>query len=154
MDSIINACLEEICSQLQNGLPILSLWPRIQPFLASSNLNLSPSVKKAIWNNLLTIPSLRFEIKNKECSSKDPFVHSFENAEKLNVKIVSVRNLSDNFIGLYESNSLVPNQMRILELLANARFDTLLIFLSKVLCFFRFWAFFVCDLACACVKGV
>ncbi|KAI9102884.1 hypothetical protein K1719_023323 [Acacia pycnantha] len=121
MDSVINASLEEICSQLQNGLPLAALWPRLQPVLSASNLDLSPGVKKAIWTNLLRIPTLRFEVKNEACSPGDPSIQSFEDAEKLNLKIVSQRNLRDNFLGLYESNSLVPNQMRALELLANAR---------------------------------
>lgn len=121
MDSVINAALEEICSQLQNGLPVAALWPRLQPVLSASNLDLSPGVKKAIWANLLRIPTLRFEVQNEAYNPGDPSIQSIEDAEKLNLKIVPKRNLIDNFLGLYESNSLVPNQMRILELLANAR---------------------------------
>lgn len=125
MDSVIHAALEEICSQLEDGLTLAALWPRLQPFLSSSNLDLSPGVKQAIWANLRCIPTLRFEVQKESYSPVDPSIQSFEDAEKLNLKIVAQRNLRHNFIGLYESNPLVPNQMRVLELLANARFVTL-----------------------------
>lgn len=125
MDSVIHAAVEEICSQLQNGLTLPALWPRLQPVLSSSNLDLSPGVKRAIWANLLRIPTLRFEVQKESYSPGDPSIQSFEDAEKLNLRIVSQRNLRDNFVGLYESNPLAPNQMRVLELLANARFVNL-----------------------------
>ncbi|KAF7814065.1 uncharacterized protein G2W53_028034 [Senna tora] len=122
MDSVVNAALEEICSQLQDGLTPAALWPRLQPVLSSSSLDLSPGVKQAIWANLLLIPALQFEVQKEPYSPVDPSIQSFEDAERLNLKIVSRKNLRDNFVGLYESNSLATNQMRVLELLANARF--------------------------------
>ncbi|XP_019460992.1 PREDICTED: uncharacterized protein LOC109360501 [Lupinus angustifolius] len=113
MDTVINAAVEEICAaaQLEEGITLESLWSKLQnsPSLTSSNLSLSSSVKKAIWTNLIRIPSLRFE----------PQPSSFEDAEA--VKIFPQQSLSDNFFGLYDSQTLQQPQMRVLRLLANAR---------------------------------
>ncbi|KAE9605186.1 putative B-block binding subunit of TFIIIC, winged helix-turn-helix DNA-binding protein [Lupinus albus] len=114
MDTVINAAVEEICAaaQLEEGITLESLWSKLQnsPSLTSSNLSLSSSsVKKAIWTNLIRIPSLRFE----------PQPSSLEDADA--VRIFPQQSLSDNFFGLYDSQTLQQPQMRVLRLLANAR---------------------------------
>ncbi|KAJ1411475.1 Winged helix-like DNA-binding domain superfamily [Sesbania bispinosa] len=116
MDSIVNAVVEEICAQVEDGLTLATLWEKLEgsPSLSSSDLNLSPAVKRAIWTNLLRIPTLRFE--PQPSSSLE-----LEEAEKLNLKIFAQQSLSDNFIGLYDSQSLQQAQMRVLHLLGKAR---------------------------------
>ncbi|KAJ7951536.1 putative B-block-binding subunit of tfiiic protein [Quillaja saponaria] len=125
MDSIINTAVEEICCQLDNGLTLTVLWSKLQPFLATSNLDLSPGVKKAIWANLLRVPTLRFVSENELCSSDDPSIQSFEDAEKLNLKIVAQQNLMDNFFGIYNVPSvnakLPPKQRRALQHIVAAK---------------------------------
>ncbi|XP_027358131.1 uncharacterized protein LOC113867201 isoform X2 [Abrus precatorius] len=111
MESIINAAVEEICAEVNNGLTLEALWAKLKN--SSSNLHLSPSVKKAIWKNLLCIPTLRFQ--------PQPSSSELEDAENLNLKIFARQSLADNFLGLYDSQSLQHAQTRVLHLLANAR---------------------------------
>ncbi|CAJ1966952.1 unnamed protein product [Sphenostylis stenocarpa] len=115
MDSVINAALEEICGGFEDGLTLAALWVKLQgsPSLSSSNLHLNPTVKRAVWMNLLRIPSLRFE--------PQPFSSELEDAEKLNLKVFAQPSLVDNFVGLYDSQSLQHAQTCVLHLLANAR---------------------------------
>ncbi|KAK7282250.1 hypothetical protein RIF29_10882 [Crotalaria pallida] len=117
MDSIINAAVEEICAApAEDGVTLEALWSKLQhsPSLKSSNLTLSPSVKKAICTNLLRIPTLRFEPK--------PSLTSLQNSfHNLHFKIFPHQTLTDNFFGLYDSPSLQTAQMRVLRLLASAR---------------------------------
>ncbi|KAK7271540.1 hypothetical protein RJT34_27516 [Clitoria ternatea] len=115
MDAVINAAVEEICSGVEDGLTLAALWAKLKasPSLSSSDLHLSPAVKTAIWTNLLRIPTLRFEPESSPPQLKD--------AENLNVKIFARQPLADNFLGLYDSQSLQHAQTRVLHLLANAR---------------------------------
>ncbi|RDX90912.1 hypothetical protein CR513_27175, partial [Mucuna pruriens] len=115
MDSVINAAVEVICAGIGDGLTLAALWAKLEgsPSLSSFNLHLSPTVKKAIWTSLLRIPTLRFE---PQASSLE-----LEDAEKLNLKIFAQQSLADNFVGLYDSQTLQHAQMRVLHLLANAR---------------------------------
>lgn len=118
MDSVVNAALEEICTQVEDGLTLEALWPKLEAS-ASASLDLepplSPAVKRAIWTNLLRIPTLRFEP-----HPSNPNLE-LEDAENLNLKIFAQQTLSDNFLGLYDSQSLQNAQVRVLQLLANAR---------------------------------
>ncbi|KAK7313964.1 hypothetical protein VNO77_39171 [Canavalia gladiata] len=115
MDSVINAAVEEVCAGIEDGLTLAALWTKLEgsPSLSSSNLHLSPTVKRAIWTNLLRIPTLRFE--------PQPCSLELEDAEKINLKIFAGQSLADNFVGLYDSQSLQHTQMRVLHQLANAR---------------------------------
>ncbi|KAK7386106.1 hypothetical protein VNO78_26063 [Psophocarpus tetragonolobus] len=115
MDLVINAAVEEICGGFEDGLTLAALWAKLEssPSLSFSNLHLSLTFKRAVWTNLLRIPTLRFEPR--------PSSLELEDAEKLNLKIFAQRSLADNFIGLYDSQSLQHAQMRVLNLLANAR---------------------------------
>ncbi|KAL5122069.1 hypothetical protein HKD37_02G002945 [Glycine soja] len=115
MDSVVNAAVEEICAGIEDGLTLAALWAKLEdsPSLSSSNLCLNSTVKRAIWTNLLRIPTLRFE--------PQPSSSELEDAEKLNTKIFAHQSLTDNFVGLYDSQSLQDAQMRVLRLLANAR---------------------------------
>nr|KYP44573.1 hypothetical protein KK1_033920 [Cajanus cajan] len=115
MDSVVNAALEEICGEIENGVTLADLWSKLEtsPSLSSSNLHLSPTVKKAIWKNLLRIPTLRFE--------PQPSSSELHDAENLNLKIFPQQSLAENFVGLYDSQTLQQAQMRVLHLLANAR---------------------------------
>lgn len=116
MDLVINAAVEEICAHVEDGLTLAALWEKIEgsPILSSSGLDLSPAIKRSIWTNLLNIPTLRFE-------PQQPSSLELEDAEKLNLKIFAQQSLVDNFVGLYDSQSLQHAQMRVLHLLANAR---------------------------------
>lgn len=126
MDSILNSALAEICSELQNGLPLQTLWPRLDPSLSSSNLDLSPHFKQALWDALRSVPTLKFDAKNAPYGPADPSILSFEDAEKLNLKLVADEGLRDNFMGLYNvrsaNASLSKIQRMALERLVTARF--------------------------------
>ena len=100
MNLVVNAAVEEICGGIEDGLTLASLWAKLEdsPSLSSSNLCLNSTIKRAIWTNLLRIPTLRFE--------PQPSSSELEDAEKLNTKIFAQQSLTDNFVGLYDSQSL------------------------------------------------
>ncbi|XP_002521337.2 uncharacterized protein LOC8284661 isoform X1 [Ricinus communis] len=117
MDSLISTALEEICSRGATGLSVSSLWSTLTPTPTNS-------LKIAIWKNLLSIPSLQFISKNDTpFTSTDPKIQRFEDAEKLNLKIVANNHLRDCFVGLYDapSTGICPLQRRTLERLAISR---------------------------------
>ncbi|KAI4355444.1 hypothetical protein L6164_004219 [Bauhinia variegata] len=125
MESVINAALVEICTQGQDGLPLPALWPKLQQSLSSGNLDLSAGVKRAVWANLLRIPTLLFEAPKGSFCADDSSIQTFEDAEKLNLKIIAQESLRDSFFGLYNVQSanarLSNNQRSVLKLLADAR---------------------------------
>ncbi|MED6172277.1 hypothetical protein PIB30_048639 [Stylosanthes scabra] len=117
MDLVINAALEEICGHLGDGLTLAALWDKLEgsPSLLSSGLHLSASIKRAIWSNLLNVPTLRFEPR--------PSSRELEDADELNLKIIAQQSIVDNFMGLYDSPSLQQAQMRVLHILASVKTD-------------------------------
>ncbi|KAF8388748.1 hypothetical protein HHK36_025428 [Tetracentron sinense] len=125
MDSIVCAALEEICAQGINGVSLPDLWPTLQASLSSSGLDLCSGVKKSIWNGLLNIPGLQFQAQNSSFASQDPSIQSFEDSEKMNLKIIAADHLRDHFVGLYDLKAadagISPPQRRALERLAIAR---------------------------------
>ncbi|XP_010273234.1 PREDICTED: uncharacterized protein LOC104608836 isoform X2 [Nelumbo nucifera] len=130
MDSIISAALEEICAQGTNGILLLDLWPKLQNSLSSAGLHLCNNVKSAIWTRIISIPGLHFEADNSPStsySSQDLSNQSFEESEKLRLKIVAAEHLRDSFAGLYDlkaaDSGFSPLQRRTLERLAIARTD-------------------------------
>lgn len=128
MDVIVSSAVEEICSQGLNGLALRNLWPRLEPSLSASGLDLSNGVKTAVWTQLLRVPSLQFETGKVTYDAKDPSIQSFEDAERLNLKVVAKEHLRDNFVGLYNvrsaSSNMSAHQRRVLERLAIARYAT------------------------------
>ncbi|XP_038903737.1 uncharacterized protein LOC120090216 isoform X2 [Benincasa hispida] len=125
MDAVVSSAVEEICSQGQNGLALRNLWSRLEPSLSASGLDLSNGVKAAVWTQLLRVPSLQFEASKGFHDAKDPSIQSFEDAERLNLKVVAKEHLRDSFVGLYNVRSAGSNmsahQRRVLERLAIAR---------------------------------
>ncbi|KAL5579539.1 hypothetical protein UlMin_011981 [Ulmus minor] len=125
MDSIISSALIEICSEGDAGVALPALWSRLNPSFSAANLEPSPGLKQALWSGLLAVPSLRFFAQKALFSPSDPSIHSFEEAEKLRLKLVADERLRDNFLGLYNvksSNVGLPKpQQRVLERLAIAR---------------------------------
>ncbi|XAR49896.1 hypothetical protein NMG60_11004070 [Bertholletia excelsa] len=125
MDSIVHAALEEVCSQGANGLALSTLWAKLNSPLSSQGLHLCPSVKNAIWTNLISIPGLQFEGHGVSYESDDPKIRSVEESEKLNLKIVAAEHLRNSFVGIYDikaSDARIPQiQRRALERLAIAR---------------------------------
>ncbi|XP_057453940.1 uncharacterized protein LOC130745606 isoform X3 [Lotus japonicus] len=117
MDAVVNAAVEEICAQVEEGLTVSALWTKLEasPSLPLSpfDLPLSPSVKRAIWTNLLRVPTLRFE--------PQPSSTELEEAENLNLTIFAAQTLVDSFVGLYGAQTLQQAQTRVLQLLAKAR---------------------------------
>ncbi|OAP16041.1 hypothetical protein AXX17_AT1G52580 [Arabidopsis thaliana] len=118
MDSIISTALDEICSQGNTGIPLVTLWSRLSP--------LSSSIKTHVWRNLLTIPQLQFKTKkNTVYGSSDTSIQQLEDALRLDLRIVANENLQAYFVGLYDTqsnNTTIPAiQRRVLERLAIAR---------------------------------
>ncbi|KAK2652182.1 hypothetical protein Ddye_012038 [Dipteronia dyeriana] len=123
MDSLISSALEEICSQGQTGLPISSLWPKLENSLS---LSLSPSHRASLHSNLLKIPSLQFRSpQNAALDASDASIQRVDDAERLGLRIVASSQLGDSFVGLYDMSSgtsgISAPQRRVLERLALAR---------------------------------
>lgn len=116
MDQIVSSALEEICSQGANGISLKELWPKLQ-----SSIYLCNNVKQALWNNLLNVPNLQFKARNVSYTPSDDSVWSFEDSERLNLKIVAAEHLRNAFLGLYEDASIPSPQRRALERVAAAR---------------------------------
>ncbi|XVF86888.1 hypothetical protein PTKIN_Ptkin18bG0077000 [Pterospermum kingtungense] len=114
MDSIISSALEEICFHGQGGVSLSSLC---------SKLDIPPSLKSSLWENLLSIPALLFKPRNAEfLSPNDASIQCAEDAEKLDVKIFANEKLRNNFVGVYDENVQISlQQRRTLERLAIAR---------------------------------
>ncbi|OVA06628.1 B-block binding subunit of TFIIIC [Macleaya cordata] len=125
MDSIVSAALSEICSQGVNGISLTELWPKLHNSLCSSGFTNCDGIKTAIWKGLLNIPVLQFEANELSFCSQDPSIESFEEAEKLGLRIVAAEDLRDSFYGLYDLKAadagISPRQRRILERIASAR---------------------------------
>lgn len=122
MDSILNSALEEICSHLQNGLSLQTLWSRLE----RSALDLSPTLKQTLWDGLRSVPTLKFRAQNATYTPADPSIFSFQDAENLNLKLVADECLRNNFMGLYNVDSANANlslvQRQTLERVVMARF--------------------------------
>ncbi|KAI3803697.1 hypothetical protein L1987_31857 [Smallanthus sonchifolius] len=127
MDPVVYGALEEICSQGVNGLTLRALWSKIHSHISSNGLDLCTDVKKALWSNLLNIPSLRFECKGVPYDVGNPTIQSFEDSEAMDLKIVAAEHLINSFVGIYDikaSDAAVSQtQRRVLERLAIARTD-------------------------------
>ncbi|KAJ7963241.1 B-block binding subunit of TFIIIC [Quillaja saponaria] len=74
--------------------------------------------------NLLRVPTLQFEFQKELYSFDDPLIQSFEDAEKLSLKIVAQQNIKDSFVGLYNVpyvNAKLPaNQRHAIKLLVDS----------------------------------
>nr|KJB68238.1 hypothetical protein B456_010G233800 [Gossypium raimondii] len=93
MDAIISSALEEICSKGRDGVALSSLC---------SKLGLSVEIRRALWANLLEIPAVQFQKRDRVYDHNDPLVRRFEDAEKLDLIIVAKDKLCDNFLGVYD----------------------------------------------------
>nr|XP_011467426.1 PREDICTED: uncharacterized protein LOC101308114 isoform X2 [Fragaria vesca subsp. vesca] len=121
MDSLLNSAIEEICSHLHDGLSLQTLWSRLDPSLSSS-----PSLKQSLWDSLRSVPTLKFLApQNYHYAPADPSIHSFQAAENLNLKLVADESLRNNFMGLYNVDSVNSNlssvQRHTLQRVAMAR---------------------------------
>ncbi|KAI3737738.1 hypothetical protein L2E82_27750 [Cichorium intybus] len=127
MDAVVYGALEEICSQAAKGLALRGLWSKIHSHLSSNGLHLCTNVKKALWSNLLNIPSLQFECKGTSYAAEDPKIQSFEDAEAIDLRIVAAEHLLDSFVGIYDikasNTGISQRERRALERLAIARTD-------------------------------
>ncbi|KAM7254471.1 hypothetical protein ACFE04_003851 [Oxalis oulophora] len=116
MDSIISSALEEICLN-QGGLTLSSLWLKLKIDLST--------LKQSIWTNLRNIPTIELRVKNKVYAPTHSSITLFEDAERLDLRIVANQALSDNFLGLYDiplADAKVSNeQRRTLERIAVTR---------------------------------
>lgn len=125
MDAVVYGALEEICSQGVTGLTLHELWSKIQSHLTSNGLPLCSNVKKALWSNLLNIPSLRFECGGVRFDAANPKIQSVVDAEAMELKVVAVEHLLDSFYGIYDIKAsdagISEPQRRVLERLAVAR---------------------------------
>jgi general transcription factor 3C polypeptide 1 len=108
MDSALNAALEEICTHVEDGISLESLWSKLQ---SSTIITLTPSFQQSIFTNLLRIPTLRFQPPNPNFDHQDHHL----------IKIFPQQTLADNFVGIYNPQSLQQPYLRVLHLLANAK---------------------------------
>ncbi|TYH68338.1 hypothetical protein ES332_D06G252100v1 [Gossypium tomentosum] len=117
MDAIISSALEEICSKGRDGVALSSLC---------SKLGLSVEIRRALWANLLEIPAVQFQKRDRVYDHNDPLVRRFEDAEKLDLIIVAKDKLCDNFSGVYDfsfgdGEKEVNQQRFVLQRIASAR---------------------------------
>ena len=126
MDAVVNGALDEICSQGVKGVNLRDLWSKIHSHLSSNGLSLYPNVKKAVWSNLLNIPSLRFECNGVSYDAENPKIQSIEDSEGMDLKIVAAEHMLNSFVGIYDiaasDSGISQIQRRTLERLAIARF--------------------------------
>lgn len=126
MDTVVNSALEEICSNGDSGLHLSKLWPMLQPSISSQGFKLCPNFKKVLWFNLIDIPGLKFESNGIVYSSMDNCVRSFEESERLDLKIIAPEHMCDGFIGVYDIEAsdakLSKHERRVLRCLATVRF--------------------------------
>lgn len=129
MEPVVHSALEEICLEGAGGLPLLSLWPRLQSSLATNGLPLCPSVKAALWSNLLNFPGLQFQAQGSSYDCQDGAIQSVEECEQINLTIIASEGLRDSFLGMYDVNASVSSvdekQRCVLERLAIARYGYL-----------------------------
>ncbi|GAU22220.1 hypothetical protein TSUD_227560 [Trifolium subterraneum] len=109
MDSALNAALEEICTHVEDGITLQSLFSKLILLLPT----ITPSFQLSIFTNLLRIPTLRF----------DPPNPNYDHQHHHLIKIFPKQTLSDNFVGIYDPQSLQQSQLRVLHLLANAKYN-------------------------------
>lgn len=125
MDAIELAAVEEICAEGPNGVSLPNLWLMIEPSVSASGMDLCEGLKKMVWARLLGLPELRFHAKNVLLSSFDGSIQSFEDSERLDVKVVADEDLRDNFLGIYEQklagNDLTKIQRRLIDRIALSR---------------------------------
>ncbi|KAJ0974336.1 hypothetical protein J5N97_016301 [Dioscorea zingiberensis] len=126
MDSIIASALEEVCVRGSTGIPLKDLWPALQTSISSAGLSLCDAVKTALWSRLLFHPALRFEVPDgSSLVPSDDSLISFDEGERLGLKIVAEEHLRDNFLGLYDlkaaDGEISAEKKRVLERLAIAR---------------------------------
>lgn len=135
MDSVVHYAVEEICSQGVNGLTLRNLWPKLQHTLSSNDLHLCDNVKRALWTNLLNIPGLQFESRGVSYNSEDSSIQSFEDCERLELKIVAAEHLRNSYVGIYDIKAsdagISLPQRRALERLAIARYLHSIIYLLR-----------------------
>ncbi|KAJ9559703.1 hypothetical protein OSB04_004863 [Centaurea solstitialis] len=127
MDAVVNGALDEICSQGVKGLNLRHLWSNIHSHLSSNGLPLCPNVKKALWSNLLNVPTLRFECNGVSYDAQNPRIQSFQDSEEMDLKIVAADHMLNSFVGIYDiaasDSAISQTQHRALERLAVARTD-------------------------------
>ncbi|XP_022723371.1 uncharacterized protein LOC111280346 isoform X2 [Durio zibethinus] len=93
MELTLSSALEEICAQGRDGLALSTLC---------SKLDLSVEFRRVLWNNLLKIPTVQFQVAKNVYDRDDPSIQCFEDAEKLDLIIVAKDKLRDNFLGIYD----------------------------------------------------
>ncbi|KAL3824487.1 hypothetical protein ACJIZ3_020516 [Penstemon smallii] len=128
MDSVVHSALEEICCEAADGLHLRNLWQKLTSSLDSGGLSISPSVKRAVWENIVEVPGLKFEPCDDavSCNSTEDWSKcTVEECEKRNVKIVAPEAMWKSFLGIYEiealESSLSDTQRFILQKLTVAR---------------------------------
>ncbi|KAL1096624.1 hypothetical protein V6Z11_D06G235800, partial [Gossypium hirsutum] len=89
-------------------------------------LGLSVEIRRALWANLLEIPAVQFQKRDRVYDHNDPLVRRFEDAEKLDLIIVAKDKLCDNFSGVYDfsfgdGEKEVNQQRFVLQRIASAR---------------------------------
>ncbi|GJW44523.1 B-block binding subunit of TFIIIC [Tanacetum coccineum] len=94
MDTIVFSALEQICSRGITGLTL--------PHLYTTLPHLCPKLKQALWTNLISIPSLRFECKGAFVDGGDVRIQRVDKAEEMGVKVVAVECLVNSFVGIYD----------------------------------------------------
>ncbi|KAL4310551.1 hypothetical protein GQ457_01G047440 [Hibiscus cannabinus] len=117
MDAIISSAVEEICSKGRDGVALHSLC---------SKLASSVEIKRALWANLLQIPTVQFLKRNRVYDRNDLSILRFDDAEKLDLIVVAKDKLCDNFLGIYDfslggEEKEFHQQRLVLERIASAR---------------------------------
>ncbi|GJV36429.1 hypothetical protein Tco_1408906, partial [Tanacetum coccineum] len=72
------------------------------PHLYTTLPHLCPSLKQALWTNLISIPSLRFECKGAFVDVGDVRIQRVEKAEEMEVKVVAVECLVNSFVLIFD----------------------------------------------------
>ncbi|KAL3850329.1 hypothetical protein ACJIZ3_012211 [Penstemon smallii] len=111
MDSVVHSALEEICYGEDEGLHLRNLWPKLTTI--SISLSLSPSVKQAVWENLVQVPGLKFQAACHD-AVEDWSKCTVEECEQRNVTIVAPQPMRKSFQGIYEIESTLSHTQRLI----------------------------------------
>ncbi|XP_058097983.1 uncharacterized protein LOC131242975 isoform X6 [Magnolia sinica] len=125
MDSIFAAALEEICLEGRNGIALPNLWMRLQNHPSLAGLDPCSAVKESIWNRLLNIAGMQFEVRGSTFAPDEPSIRTVQGSEKLGLKIIAPERLRDSFLGLDDlkaaDGKTSEDQRRLLERIAITR---------------------------------
>lgn len=126
MDALVAVALQEVAAEGEQGCSLPALWKWLAASPSGSGLRLDPALKQAVWKLLLTSSCLSFQDQGSgELVGTTPSIQTFEDAERLDIRIVASEDLRESFLGVnairHSDSKLSSEQRRMLERIGKAR---------------------------------